>query len=134
MRDSRLIGRFAALIVFAALVSAPAALAASVDPTTSQANPQCSDYGLSGLKIDRMPKNGDYSNADLTVTIANATNSSFDWSSTETLDKVLVKSGVNTTNIYSYDPESSGDTSLTTATGQDTSHVEFCYDEDVPPP
>ena len=41
-----------------------------------------------------------------------------------------MKGGPNA-NVYEYDPESMGDTGLTTPNGEEISHVEFCYDYEL---
>ena len=55
----------------AALAVPSMASASSVTPTTSSSNPGCADInsGWSELKVDALPKNKSYSNADLSVTI-----------------------------------------------------------------
>jgi hypothetical protein len=111
-------------------------------------NPKCADLGYSiGFKVDQSP-NGTFTfeagNGELTggapsdpsnsVTISSAGNPSatFDWTSTLPIDAVFVKGGSVGGNLYVYDPnEDTGDTGLGTPTGQDISHIEFCYDYEV---
>src|SRR3954451_21435307 len=137
MKDSRFAGRLAALIVFAALAAAPAAFGASVTPTIAASNPQCSDYGLTGLKIDSSRVAGDYSDGTLSVHVEQDGNGGAItlWSSNVGVDKVIVKGGAGPdhsgdpgSNVYSYDPESTGDTNLEPPYGTGLSHVDFCYD------
>jgi hypothetical protein len=133
MRSSRL-----ALLIAVALLALPVvAQASSVTPTSTTGNPGCKDVnaGWSELKIDALPQNKSYSDSDLTVTISNLTgNETFDWSANHSVDAVLVKSGTETL-VYTYDPESFGDTAVSGPHGYDISHVSFCYDEgDTPPP
>jgi Thrombospondin type 3 repeat len=130
-------GLLALLVAVAALALPLTAQAASVTPTDMTGNPGCADInaGWSELKIDNIPHNQTYSNADISVTISNVTgNESFDWSANHSVDAVLIKSGTDTL-VYAYDPESFGDTLASGPAGYDISHVSFCYDEgDTPPP
>src|SRR4051794_23641526 len=130
-------GRLALLVAVALLALPVAAQASSVTPTDLVGNPSCQDInsGWSELKIDALPKNQTYSNSDLAVTISNLTgNESFDWSANHSLDAVLIKSGTHTL-VYTYNPESFGDTLVAGPQGFDISHVSFCYDAgDTPPP
>jgi hypothetical protein len=126
---------FAAVVVLAVPV---AAQAASVTPTQVSGNPGCADInpGWSELKIDAVPKNQTYSNADISVTVSNVTGShSFDWSANHTVDAVIVKAATQSL-IYTYSPEASSDTNVAGIDGYDISHVSFCYDEGdyTPPP
>lgn len=50
----------------------------------------------------------------------------FDWSATLGIDAVIVKG--QSTNVYVYNPEATGDTSLETPQMRGLSHIEFCYD------
>jgi hypothetical protein len=136
-------------------VGSPPTVLSSVTPVVVPGNPDCEDLGYDfGFKIDATPVNGTYylvtgsqnglstvitSGVDdplNSVTISNATATSFDWTSTLGMDAVIVKAGPNA-NHYAYDPESYGDTGLVGPTnpsnGQPygTSHVEFCYDYEV---
>jgi hypothetical protein len=130
-------GRFALLVAVAALALPVTAQASSVAPTQTEGNPSCADINQSWseLKIDGIPDNKSYSNNDLTVVISNVTgNHSFDWSSSHSIDAVLVKASTQTL-VYTYDPESFGDTNVAGIDGHDLSHVSFCYDEgDAPRP
>lgn len=127
-----------ALLVAVALLALPlTAHASSVTPTSMTGNPNCQDIssGWLELKIDSVPNEQSYSNSDLTVTISSVTgNETFDWTATHSIDAVMVKSGTGTL-VYTYDPESFGDTLVSGPHGYDISHVSFCYDEgDTPPP
>jgi hypothetical protein len=61
--------------------------------------------------------------------------STFDWSSTFGIDAVIVKGGPSA-NVYTYNPESTGDTNLVTPTNPKNekpyglSHISFCFDVD----
>lgn len=148
MKDSRTSGRLAALIVFAAVASvpatfAPAAFAASVDPTFVSGNPTCADYGLTGFNIDSSNVGGDHSDGTLSVTIVQDGNGGAitSWSSNIGVDKVIVKGGNGSggggdpgSNVYTYSPESTGDTNLVPPNNTGLSHVEFCYGGNNPPP
>jgi hypothetical protein len=128
--------RLALLVAVAALALPVTANAASVTPTSMEGNPSCADInaGWSELKIDGIPDNKTYSNSDLSVTISNVTgNHSFDWTATHSVDAVLVKAATVTL-VYTYDPESFGDTGLSGIEGRDLSHVDFCYDDGDPTP
>jgi hypothetical protein len=124
-------------LAIAALALPVTAHAASVTPTQTEGNPSCADINQnwSELKIDGIPGNTAYSNSDITVVISNVTaNHSFDWSSSHSIDAVLVKASTQTL-VYSYDPESFGDTNVAGFDKYDISHVSFCYDEgDSHPP
>lgn len=129
--------RLALAFAVAALALPVSAGAASVTPTQMEGNPSCAqlNQSWSELKIDGIPDNKAYSNSDLTVVISNVTgNHSFDWSASHSVDAVLVKAATQTL-VYSYDPESFGDTNLAGIDGHDLSHVSFCYDQgDSHPP
>lgn len=133
MRSARL----ALAIAVAALALPVTANAASVTPTQTEGNPSCADINQtwSELKVDGIPGNQTYSNNDLAVVISNVTgNHSFDWSSNHSIDAVLVKAATQTL-VYTYDPESFGDTNVAGLDKYDISHVSFCYDEgDSHPP
>jgi hypothetical protein len=132
-------GSLSALFAAVAVLALPvAAQASSVTPTGAEGNPGCADInsGWSEFKIDALPQNKTYSNADLSVTISHLTgNETFDWSATHTIDAVLIKSGTGTL-VYTYVPEASSDTAVSGPAGYDISHVSFCYDEGdyTPPP
>jgi hypothetical protein len=134
-RRGSLLAALAAVVVLAVPV---AAQASSVTPTQTSSNPECAtlNSGWSELKIDAVPKNQTYSNADISVTISNVTgNHSFDWSANHTVDAVIVKAGTESL-VYTYSPEASSDTNVAGIDGHDISHVSFCYDEGdfTPPP
>ncbi len=75
-----------------------------------------------------------YSDGTLTVTITNASEAGFNWTSNIGVDAVFVKSGSSGHNLYLYDPfgplgaESTGDTGLIPPGGNAISHIAFCYD------
>lgn len=129
--------RLALALAVAALALPVTANAASVTPTQTDGNPSCADINQtwSELKVDGIPGNQSYSNNDLTVVISNVTaNHSFDWTSNHSIDAVLVKAATQTL-VYTYDPESFGDTNVAGLDKYDISHVSFCYDEgDSRPP
>ena len=133
----------AASLAFALfLVVADSVLAASVDPEflpgASNTDKTCATNEGSGqswveLKLDGGSlSNGVHSDGTLSVTIANLTSNSFDWSSNIGVDAVIVKTGADGTNLYRYDPplESTGDTNLITPGNNGISHISFCYDDD----
>jgi hypothetical protein len=131
-----LVGLLATLGLVAAF--AMPTLAASVTPTPiNDGNPTCGDFNAAWtqLKVEP-PGNGVFTDGTLTVTISNFANSSsgtpgsFDWSSNIGVDAVFVKAGNDKHNLYTYNPESTGDTGLgpQSGTGNGISHISFCYD------
>jgi hypothetical protein len=138
MNLKRRLGRVALVAAFAVMAVPAAANASSVTPTFTTTNPGCADInaGWKELKVDKLPENKTYSNADISVTISNLTgNETFDWSANHTLDAVIVKASTGS-NVYVYNPEASSDTAVSGPAGHDISHVSFCYDEGdyTPPP
>ena len=131
-----LVGLLATLGLLAAF--AMPTLGASVTPTPiNDGNPTCGDFnaGWTQLKVEP-PGNGPFTDGTLTVTITNyvgsnsGTPGSFDWSSNVGVDAVFVKAGNDKHNLYTYNPESTGDTGLSPQSGQGNgiSHLSFCYD------
>lgn len=131
-----LVGLLATLGLLAAF--AMPTLAASVTPTPiNDGNPTCGGFNAAWteLKVEP-PGNGVFTDGTLTVTITNFVNSSsgtpgsFDWSSNIGVDAVFVKAGNDKHNLYTYNPESTGDTGLgpQSGTGNGISHISFCYD------
>lgn len=138
VRASRrtLVGLLATLGLLAAF--AMPTLAASVTPTpVNDGNPTCGDFNAAWtqLKVEP-PGNGQFTDGTLTVTITNFVNSSsgtpgsFSWSSNIGVDAVFVKAGSDKHNLYTYNPESTGDTGLgpQSGSGNGISHLSFCYD------
>jgi hypothetical protein len=130
-------------IAVSALAVPSAASASAVTPQFVSGNPSCSDYGLKGLKIDRSDVAGDFSDGTLAVQIEQATGGGkiSSWTSDIGVDKVILKGGAGGSggtvgsNVYSYDPEATGDSDLVAPNGTALSHIEFCYDTgDTPPP
>lgn len=111
----------------------PSAMSATSDMTFVSGNPTCADFGTTTvLEIPGVPSDGNYAGAGATtITIANATDTSFDWAITSgTVSKVIVKAG-NGANVYSYGTGGTGDTGLQSPDNggeqQATiSHVLFC--------
>ena len=134
---TRRAGRIVVLLVVAALALPAAASAASVTPSVNSGNPGCTDLnaGWSEYKIDSTPSNGTSGDSYLQVTISNVAgnNESFDWSANHGVDAVIVKSSAGA-HVFTYDPESFGDTNVYGPEGHDISHVSFCYDAGDPPP
>jgi hypothetical protein len=128
-------GAVIAILVAVVGLSAIGALANHVDPVFTQGNPTC-PTGTKEFKIDGADfGNGTKSDGTLTVTISsfNSDQASFNWSSNIGVDQVIVKGGDNA-NVYTYNPESTGDTGLHTPFNSNSgknyglSHVSFCYD------
>ena len=95
--------------------------------------------GTTTLKVEPVA-DGTFTDGTLTVTIDVRTTAGgqvFDWTSNIGVDQVIVKGG-NASNVYTYNPESTGDTGLhapVNASGNfaGLSHVSFCYDAGEPP-
>ena len=126
-----------AACLFAALLAAPAANAASVEPELVSGNPKCPAGYDSITKFDPGP--GGTATQD-GVTVTRTGSGTFDWTSTVAVDLVIVKGGPNA-NLYSYPLDTFGDTDLSTPTNPSNgqpygiSHIEFCTDgEEEPPP
>lgn len=112
---------------------------AHVTPGFVAGNPDCSDLGYDfGFKPQpEPPPSGSYAFPDgiNTLTI-DSDGSLFDWSSTLSLDAVIVKGGPNA-NVYAYDPEETADTDLHSPINPNNdqpyaiSHIEVCYDYEV---
>ena len=84
------------------------------------------------IKYDGAPSGShDLGDGMLAVRIANGSKQSFDWTSNVPVDVVFVKSGSQGHNLYLYASESKGANALTTPTGQDISHITFCYDVEL---
>jgi LPXTG-motif cell wall-anchored protein len=110
-----------------------------VDPTQESGNVPCPE-GLTDLKVGNggPPVDGTFTDGTLEVTIDvrdTADGQVFDWTSNIGVDIVIVKGGPNS-NVYTYDPESTGDTGLHAPVNPNNdmffglSHISFCYDED----
>jgi Thrombospondin type 3 repeat len=129
-------------LALGALALPSAASASAVTPQLVAGNPSCADYGLKGLKVDRSDVAGDFSDGTLSVHIEQAGNGGkiTAWTSNIGVDKVIVKGGAGAdgtegSNVYTYNPEATGDTDLVSPNGTALSHIEFCYDTgDTPPP
>jgi LPXTG-motif cell wall-anchored protein len=108
-----------------------------VVPTEVSGNAPCPE-GLNELKIEPV-EDGTFTDNDgpLTVTLEITAFTDddpqvFDWTSNIGVDVVIVKGG-NASNVYTYDPESMGDTGLHAPVNPSgefagLSHVSFCYD------
>jgi hypothetical protein len=109
------------------------ASAEHVPPTTVAGNASC-PAGTTTLKVEPVA-DGTFTDGTLTVTIDVRTTAGgqvFDWTSNIGVDQVIVKGG-NASNVYNYDPESTGDTGLHAPANRSgswagLSHVSFCYD------
>lgn len=121
------------------------ATASHVSPQFVDGNRSCASFNSNWIELKvEPPSGGTFGDGTLTVTITNfsGANSTFDWSSNIGVDAVFVKGGPGG-NLYSYDPEETSDTSLTTPTNPNNgrpfgiSHISFCYDaggQQTPPP
>lgn len=124
------------------------ARAAAVAPEYLAGNVSCKDQGYDfGFKIDDTPENAAYElpgDGDDSVTITNAGPVSFDWTSTQAFDAVIVKAG-NKVALYEYDDPTASDTGMGSVPKDldeprgpkhQISHVEFCWNaggEEEPP-
>lgn len=128
--------------VAGALFIAPAAAgAATVAPVFHDGNPTCADIGYGhGVKFDP-PAAGSLASDGVTIDMTlgdDAFGKLVDWTSSKPIDAVIVKGGSNA-NVYTYPGESSADTGLHTpfngpANYYGLSHVDFCWDDQTPPP
>jgi hypothetical protein len=110
-----------------------------VVPQVVLGNPSCTDLGYDvGFKPQpEPPPSGSYTfpSTSETVTIT-SDGTYFEWTSTLSLDAVIVKGGPNA-NVYAYAPEATTDDALhspiNSNTGQPSaiSHIEFCYDYEL---
>jgi hypothetical protein len=109
------------------------ASAEHVDPVQVPGNAPC-PAGLTELKVEPVA-DGTFTDNTLTVTIDvrdTADGQVFDWTSNIGVDVVIVKGG-NASNVYTYVPESTGDTGLHAPENRSgnfagLSHISFCYD------
>jgi hypothetical protein len=109
------------------------ASAEHVDPVQVPGNAPC-PAGLTELKVEPVA-DGTFTDGTLTVTIDvrdTADGQVFDWTSNIGVDVVIVKGG-NASNVYTYVPESTGDTGLHAPENRSgnfagLSHISFCYD------
>ena len=137
IRRSRVVGLAAAAGAVALFTVLPAT-ATHVNPTLVPGNASC-PAGTTELKVEPVT-DGTFSDGTLTVTIDvrdTAGGQVFDWTSNIGVDAVIAKGGPNS-NVYTYSPESIGDTGLhapANASGKfaGLSHISFCYDVEVPP-
>jgi hypothetical protein len=132
IRRSLVIG-LAAIAGAVGLFTVLPASATHVPPTTQAGNVAC-PAGLTELKVEPVA-DGTFTDGTLTVTIDvrdTADGQVFDWTSNIGVDVVIVKGG-NASNVYTYVPESMGDTGLHAPENRSgnfagLSHISFCYD------
>jgi hypothetical protein len=137
IRRSLVIG-LAAIAGVVGLFTVLPASASHVDPVTVPGNATC-PVGTTTFKVEPVA-DGTFSDGTLTVTIdvrSTPEGQVFDWTSNICVDQVIVKGG-NASNVYSYDPESTGDTGLHAPANRSgsfagLSHISFCYDAGEPP-
>jgi hypothetical protein len=137
IRRSLVVG-LAAVAGAVALFTVLPATATHVNPTLVPGNASC-PAGTTELKVEPVT-DGTFSDGTLTVVIDvrdTAGGQVFDWTSNIGVDAVIAKGGPNS-NVYTYSPESIGDTGLhapANASGKfaGLSHISFCYDVEVPP-
>jgi LPXTG-motif cell wall-anchored protein len=104
-----------------------------VSPTEVPGNAPCPE-GLTELKVEPV-EDGTFDDGVLFVTVDvtdTADGQVFSWTSNIGVDVVIVKGG-NASNVYTYDPESTGDTGLHAPVNPSggfagLSHISFCYD------
>ena len=137
IRRSLVIGLVAIVGVVGLFTVLPAS-ATHVEPETVAGNASC-PAGTTTLKVEPVA-DGTFSDGTLTVTIdvrATAAGQVFDWTSNIGVDQVIAKGG-NASNVYTYVPESTGDTGLHAPVNRSgsfagLSHISFCYDAGEPP-
>jgi hypothetical protein len=137
IRRSLVIG-LAAVAGAVGLFTVLPASAEHVDPVEVPGNAPC-PAGLTELKVEPVA-DGTFTDGTLTVTIDvrdTADGQVFDWTSNIGVDVVIVKGG-NASNVYTYDPESTGDTGLHAPENRSgnfagLSHISFCYDDGEEP-
>lgn len=111
-----------------------------ITPIVISGNPTCQSQGYDfGFKPQpEPPPSGTYpflADPYYTITIT-SDGTYFNWSSTITIDAVIVKGG-NNSNLYQYSPEAGADTLLHSPINDNNglpygiSHIEFCYDYEV---
>jgi hypothetical protein len=134
-RTRRTVRGLAGLAAAASLAIAVAvpAFASHVEPTPIGQNKSCGQLGAYDheFKIDATPTTGTYSDpdSDFEVDITMNSDGSFDFESNLAVDAVFVKGGREGGNLYVYDPPVTSDEDLDTPTGQEISHVSFCFDD-----
>lgn len=141
-------GILAAMGLLSLVIGVRTSLGASVAPILvpgagNQSCQQLADTYSPGstwieVKADPNPigpgPHGPYTDGTLSVTITNASEAGFDWSSNIGVDAVFVKTGSDGHNLYLYDTfgapntESLGDTGLLAPGTNAISHIAFCYD------
>jgi hypothetical protein len=137
IRRSLVIG-LAAVAGAVGLFTVLPASAEHVDPVQVPGNAPC-PAGLTELKVEPVA-DGTFTDGTLTVTIDvrdTADGQVFDWTSNIGVDVVIVKGG-NASNVYTYVPESTGDTGLHAPENRSgnfagLSHISFCYDDGEEP-
>ena len=126
----------ASIVIAVVLFATVSALANHVDPDFEASNPPC-PAGTRTLKMEPVA-DGTLSDGTLTVTVAvNESAQTFDWTSNIGVDAVIAKGGPDG-NVYTYNPESTGDTGLHAPDNDGKwyglSHISFCYDVESPSP
>ena len=91
-------------------------------------NVPCPSGSTEAFTVNGMITNGTYTDGTLTVTVTNATNTSFSWSANQSLGAVLVKAG-STTEVNPGGTSGTAQSPFNPNSGQlyDISHVTFCY-------
>lgn len=122
------------LVLVMALAALPVS-AAAVTPVVLPGNPICADLGYAyEIKIDP-PTAGTYALGYGSFTWTTTDGVTMNWSSTIGVDAVIVKGGPNA-NLYTYVPESYGDTGLTSPLAPNgrpyaISHISVCFDYEL---
>ncbi len=122
------------LVLVMALAALPVS-AASVTPVVLPGNPICAGLGYAyEIKIDP-PTAGTYPLGYGTFTWTTTDGVTMNWTSTIGVDAVIVKGGPKG-NLYSYAPESFGDTGLNSPIGPSgrpyaISHISVCFDYEL---
>ena len=150
-----LIALLAALALIAMFSGSALVTATHVEPSATMGNPTCeagqcefkvgepsddatlpSDTGGDGVEV--VTYTDVCGDCDLTVTYYFDDSGdlvSFDWESDCVVEVVIVKGGTGSAaNVYDYGAGASEDTGLQTPTGQEISHITFCFPAEQPTP
>lgn len=91
-------------------------------------NVPCPSGSSEAFTVNGAISNGSYTDGTVTVTVTNATSTSFNWTSSQSLHAVLVKAG-STTEVNAGGTSGTAQSPFNPSSGQlyDISHVTFCY-------
>ena len=138
-----ILGLLAALGLVAALTMPALANHVTPEPIAGNDNKTCGELGDYGFefKINENPS-GFYDDSDAAVfvtpdvptdfevTITPTAGNSFTFDANIAVEAVFVKGGNEGGNLYEYDPAVKSDTGLQTPSGQQISHISFCWTDE----